>query len=222
MAVPYLQREDAVLVRLAQGEDTRAFDELVRRYQDKVYRLAYKVLRHEHDAAEALQDTFLSAYRGLRNFGEESTFSTWLYRIATNASLMKCRRRRDNHFSLDGSQGLPEEAEPRQLRDWSAQPPERLLTAETREVMREGIQRLNEGARMVFLLRDIEGLWNAEAGAILELSVPAVKSRPHRARLFLRDWMTRYFEDQAVRRPSKPLPSFTPRPARLGMPVSAR
>ena len=208
-------------MQLAQGEDTRAFDELVRRYQDRVYRLAYKLLRHEHDAAEALQDAFLSAYRGLKDFRAESTFSTWLYRIATNASLMKYRRRRDNHFSLDGSQGLPEEAEPRQLRDWSAQPPEELLTAETREVMEEGVQRLHEGLRVVFLLCDVDGLSNAEAGAILKLSLPAVKSRLHRARLFLRDWMTRYFEDRTVRRPAKPSSSLTPRPARLGMPVSA-
>ncbi len=208
-------------MQLAQGEDTRAFDELVRRYQDRVYRLAFKLLRHEHDAAEALQDAFLSAYRGLKDFRAESTFSTWLYRIATNASLMKYRQRRDNHFSLDGSRGLTAEAEPRQLRDWSAQPPEELITAETREVMEEGVQRLHEGLRTVFLLRDIDGLSNAEAGAVLRLSVPAVKSRLHRARLFLRDWMTRYFEDRAVRRPLKPPSSLTPGPARLGMPASA-
>jgi len=213
MTIRYQQQADAVLVQLAQGEDTRAFDELVRRYQGRVYRLACKILRHEHDAAEALQDTFLSAYRGLKSFRAESTFSTWLYRIAANASLMKYRRRRDDHFSLDGWQGSGEEAEPMQLHDWSAQPPEQLLTAETREVMEEGLQRLNEGLRTVFVLRDVEGLSNAETGAILKLSVPAVKSRLHRAHLFLRDWMTRYFEDQAARRPSKPLPRFTPGPA---------
>jgi RNA polymerase sigma-70 factor, ECF subfamily len=221
MTIPHHQLADAALVRLAQGEDTRAFDELVRRYQDRVYRLAYKLLRHEHDAAEALQDAFLSAYRGIKDFRAESTFSTWLYRIATNASLMKYRRRRDNHFSFDGSQGLPEDAEPLQLRDWSAQPPEALLTAETREVMEAGVQRLHEGLRVVFLLCDVDGLSNAEAGAILKLSLPAVKSRRHRARLFLRDWMTCYFEDRAARRLSKPSPSLTPRPARLEMPVSA-
>lgn len=221
MTIPHHQLEDAVLVRLAQGEDTRAFDELVRRYQGRVYRLAYRLLRHEDDAAEALQDAFLSAYRSLKGFRAESTFSTWLYRIATNASLMKYRRRRDNHFSLDGSQGLPEEAEPRQLRDWSAQPPEELLTAETREVMEEGVKRLPESLRVVFLLCDVDGLSNAEAGAILRLSVPAVKSRLHRARLVLRDWMTGYFEDRAVRGPRKPPSSLTPRPARLGMPAAA-
>src|SRR4051812_43650501 len=88
---------DEELVKIAQAGDTRAFDELVRRYREKVYRLSFKILRHEDDAAESLQDAFLSAYRGLKNFKAESTFSTWLYRIATNASLMKYRKRRDNH-----------------------------------------------------------------------------------------------------------------------------
>ena len=200
MTIPHHQLEDAVLVQLAQGEDTRAFDELVRRYQDRVYRLAFKLLRHEHDAAEALQDAFLSAYRGLKDFRAESTFSTWLYRIATNASLMKYRQRRDNHFSLDGSRGLTAEAEPRQLRDWSAQPPEELLTAETRQVMAEGIERLPEELRTVFVLRDIEELSNAEVAEILGLSVAAVKSRLHRGRIQLRERLNRYFTDRMTKK----------------------
>jgi RNA polymerase sigma-70 factor (ECF subfamily) len=158
MSEQFRTQTDDELVRFAQGGENRAFDELVRRYQDKVYRLSYKILRHEDDAAEALQDAFLSAYRGLGNFKAESTFSTWLYRIATNASLMKYRKRRDHHFSLDQSQSQNEEAEPMQLPDWAAQPPEELLTAETREVMEEGIQRLPEELRTVFVLRDIEEL----------------------------------------------------------------
>src|SRR4030095_14577955 len=88
----YREQNDEALVRIAQGGDTRAFDELVVRYRDKVYRLSFKILRHEDDAAEALQEAFLSAYKGLAKFKSESTFSTWLYRIATNAALMKYRR----------------------------------------------------------------------------------------------------------------------------------
>jgi RNA polymerase sigma-70 factor (ECF subfamily) len=198
--IDYRTRPDEELVRFAQGGENRAFDELVRRYQDKVYRLSYKILRHEDDAAEALQDAFLSAYRGLKNFKAESTFSTWLYRIATNASLMKYRKRRDNHISLDQSQSQNEEAEPLQLPDWSAQPTEELLTAEMREVMEEGIQRLPEELRTVFVLRDIEGLSNAEVGEILELSVAAVKSRLHRARIALRERLNRYFSDKMTRK----------------------
>src|SRR5262245_46336543 len=101
MKTMYREQNDEALVRLAQGGDTRAFDELVVRYRDKVYRLALRILRHEEDAAEALQEAFLSAYRGLKNFKVESTFSTWLYRVATNAALMRYRRRRAPTISID-------------------------------------------------------------------------------------------------------------------------
>lgn len=200
MSDRYRTAADDELVRIAQGGENRAFDELVRRYQDKVYRLSYKILRHEDDAAEALQDAFLSAYRGLGNFKAESTFSTWLYRIATNASLMKYRKRRDNHVSLDQSQSANEDAEPLQLPDWSAQPPEDLLTAETRQVMAEGIERLPEELRTVFVLRDIQELSNAEVAEILDLSVAAVKSRLHRGRIQLRERLNRYFTDRMTKK----------------------
>jgi RNA polymerase sigma-70 factor (ECF subfamily) len=209
MSAIYQQAPDDQLVLMAQSGENRAFDELVRRYQDKVYRLSYKILRHEEDAAEALQDAFLSAYKGLRNFKAESTFSTWLYRIATNASLMKYRKRRDGHISLEQSQTpgpRGEEGEPLQIPDWSEQPLEVLLDAETRAVMEEGIQMLPEDDRTVFVLRDIEGLSNAEVAEILELSVAAVKSRLHRARIKLRDRLNRYFQDRLNPRDRRPLP----------------
>jgi RNA polymerase sigma-70 factor (ECF subfamily) len=198
--VRYAAEQDEALVRLAQSGDTRAFDELVRRYRDKVYRLSFKILRHEDDAAEALQDAFLSAFRGLKNFKVESTFSTWLYRIATNASLMKYRKRREHHVSLEQSQSGDEDAETLQLPDWTTQPLKELLDQETRQVMNEGIARLPEELRTVFVLRDIEELSNAEVAEILDLTVAAVKSRLHRARLALRDRLTRYFSDKMTRR----------------------
>jgi RNA polymerase sigma-70 factor (ECF subfamily) len=200
MTIVYAESSDEELVRVAQGGDRRAFDELVRRYKDKVYRLSYKILRHEEDAAEALQDAFMSAYRGLPNFKAESTFSTWLYRIATNASLMKYRRRREGHVSLEQSQSVDGTAEPMQIPDWTQQPMKELLNRETREVMEEGISRLPEELRTVFVLRDIEELSNAEVAEILNLSVAAVKSRLHRARIFLRDRLNRYFSDKMTRK----------------------
>ena len=196
----YTAQADSDLVVEAQGGDTRAFDELVRRYRDKVYRLSYKILRNEDDAAEALQDAFLSAYRGLKNFKAESTFSTWLYRITTNASLMKYRKRRDNVISLEQSQNPSPGAEAVQLPDWSTQPLDELLDAETRQVMEEGKALLDEDLRTVFTLRDEEGLSNAEVAEILDLTVAAVKSRLHRARLRLRDRLSRYFADRLTRR----------------------
>ena len=200
MTTDYAVHTDPSLVSAAQKGDTRAFDELVRRYRDRVYRLSFKILRNEDDAAEALQDAFLSAYRGLRNFKAESTFSTWLYRITTNASLMKYRKRRDNLVSLEQSQSPGEGAEALQLPDWSTLPLDELLDSETREVMEEGKALLDEDLRTVFTLRDEEGLSNAEVAEILDLTVAAVKSRLHRARLRLRDRLSRYFADRLTRR----------------------
>jgi RNA polymerase sigma-70 factor (ECF subfamily) len=200
VTLDYKNAADSELVVAAQAGDSRGFDELVRRYQDKVYRLSFKILRHEDDAAEALQDAFLSAFRGIRNFKAESTFSTWLYRIATNAALMKYRKRRDGHVSLEQSQSGEGDSEAMQLPDWTTQPLKDLLDSETREVMQEGIERLPDELRTVFVLRDVQELSNAEVAEILELSVAAVKSRLHRARIILRDRLNRYFADKLKRR----------------------
>jgi len=201
MPATIAERPDAELVQLAQGGETRAFDELVRRYQDKVFRLSFKILRHEDDAAEAVQDAFLSAYRGLRNFKAESTFSTWLYRIATNAALMKYRRRRDGHVSYEQSQGAIEDAEPMAIADWAAQPLEELLDAETREILSREVERLPANEREVFVLRDIMEQSNEQVAKELGLSVAAVKSRLHRARVHLRDRVNRYFREKLSRKP---------------------
>ncbi len=200
MSTNYKELGDEALVRLAQEGDRRAFDELVRRYQDKVYRLALRILRNEDDAAETLQEAFLSAYRGIKNFKAESTFSTWLYRVATNAALMRYRRRREGHVSLEQSQTPGDDVEPLTIPDWSTMPLSELLDRETREVMEEGIDKLPEELRTVFVLRDVEGMSNAEVAEVLDLSVPAVKSRLHRARLALRDRLNRYFADRLTRR----------------------
>jgi RNA polymerase sigma-70 factor, ECF subfamily len=200
MTVNYRELPDDRLVHQTQEGDTRAFDELVTRYRDRVYRLAFKILRHEEDAAEALQDAFLSAFRGIKNFKSESTFSTWLYRVATNASLMKYRKRRDDHLSLEQSQSHEPDSEPLAIPDWSRQPLEELLDGETREVMEEGLRRLPEDLRVVFILRDEEGLSNAEVAEMLEITVAAVKSRLHRARIALRDRLDRYFQDRMTRK----------------------
>lgn len=196
MTIQHQELADAELVKLAQDGDNRAFDELVRRYENKVYRLAFKILRHEDDAGEALQDAFLSAYRGLKNFKADSTFSTWLYRVATNAALMKYRKRRDGHVSLEQSQSHDEDAEGLQIADWSALPDDDLLTGELDEILSEGLDRLPDELREVFVMRDIEGLSNSDVAERLRLTVPAVKSRLHRARLQLRDRLNRYFQDR--------------------------
>ncbi len=194
--IQHQELADAELVKLAQGGDNRAFDELVRRYENKVYRLTFKILRHEDDAGEALQDAFMSAYRGLKNFKADSTFSTWLYRVATNAALMKYRKRRDGHVSLEQSQSYDEDADKLEIPDWSALPDEDLLTGELDDILAEGLSRLPDELREVFVMRDIEELSNSDVAERLQLTVPAVKSRLHRARLQLRDRLNRYFQDK--------------------------
>ena len=201
MSVDYSALTDVQLVERSKAGDNRGFDELVRRYRDRVYRLATKILRHDDDAAEALQDAFFSAYRGLGNFKSESTFSTWLYRIATNASLMKLRRRRDAHVSYEQSQGSEPDAEPLAIPDWSAQPLDELLDSEAREVLGHEVDLLPANEKEVFVLRDIMEQSNADVAKELGLTVAAVKSRLHRARLHLRDRMNRYFRERSSRPP---------------------
>jgi RNA polymerase sigma-70 factor (ECF subfamily) len=195
----YAAIPDAILVQRTQGGDNRSFDELVRRYREKVYRLAFKILRHEDDAAEALQDAFLSAYRGLKNFKAESTFSTWLYRITTNAALMKYRKRREGHISLEQSQSRDAEVHPIELADWSAIPDDQLEDRETWEVLMEAVDRLPEDLRLVFYRRDWLEESNAEVADALGLTVAAVKSRLHRARIQLRDRLNRHFAGKISR-----------------------
>ena len=196
----YHELPDAQLVVRTQGGDTRAFDELVRRYRDKVYRLAFKILRHEEDAAEALQDAFLSAFRGLKNFKAESTFSTWLYRITTNAALMKYRKRREGHVSLEQSQSRDDDLQPMELADWSQIPEDQLEDRETWQVLMDAVEQLPDDLKTVFYRRDWLEESNAEVADALSLSVAAVKSRLHRARIQLRDRLNRYFAGKLARR----------------------
>jgi RNA polymerase sigma-70 factor (ECF subfamily) len=201
MTMAHATLPDTELVDLARVGDARAFDELVRRYQDRVFRLCFKILRHEEDAMEASQDAFLSAFRGLPRFKADSTFSTWLYRVATNAALMKYRKRRAGHVSYEQSQSSLEDLEPLAIADWSQQPLDQLLDAETREILNREMDRLPENEREVFVLRDIMEQSNEEVAKELGITIAAVKSRLHRARVHLRDRVNRYFREKLTRKP---------------------
>ncbi len=191
--------DDKVLVERAQHGDTVAFDELVARYADKVHRLTYKVLRHEEDAEDALQDAFLSAYRNLSRFKGESTFSTWLYRVAMNAALMRLRKRRDGMVSIEQPSDREDSRVTLQLADWAKTPPDMIINDELRTALERAVDALPEELSTVFRLREVDGSSNSEVAEILGLSVPAVKSRLHRARVALRDSLNRYFADRAGR-----------------------
>jgi RNA polymerase sigma-70 factor (ECF subfamily) len=183
---------DEELVQKAQQDDERAFGKLVERYETKVYSLAIKMLRNPEDAEDVLQDTFLRAYRGIKSFQGNSTFSTWIYRITANSALMRLRKKQLPTVSIDDAD---ERETPINIADWSPGPVEQLLTQETQKAMDEAIEALPPEFKQVFILRDVEELSNAEVAEILDLSVAAVKSRLHRARLKVRNRLAAYFSE---------------------------
>lgn len=185
-----------LLQRLKAG-DPLAFTQLVEENQNQIYNLALKMLNNPQDAEDVLQETFLSAFKALPGFEGRSSLSTWLYRIASNASLMRLRRKQPDTVSVDEPLTLEEgDTVPRQLVDWSAIPEEILLSSESRQVMDAAIARLPESLRIVFILRDIEGLSTQETGEVAGLSEGAVKTRLHRARLQLREMLSAYFAER--------------------------
>jgi RNA polymerase sigma-70 factor (ECF subfamily) len=192
---------DTELVAPLKKEDAAAFEELLRRYEPKVYGLARSVTRSESDAQDSLQDTFLSVYRKIESFNEEASLSTWIYRIAINAALMKVRKRRRDERTLPLDDYMPQydEGGYRTIAgpDWPLRGDEVLLCRELAQILRESILALPHDYRSVFILRDQEGLSTGEVASILELSVPALKSRLHRARLFLRERIKKDWLDSA-------------------------
>jgi RNA polymerase sigma-70 factor (ECF subfamily) len=194
--------KEAELLRSLRAGDAEAYRKLVELNSANVYNVALKLLGDEREAEDVLQETFLSAFEALDRFEGRSRLSTWLYRIAYNASLMRLRKRKQMlTFSLD--QPLHEEdgdapSVSRHLVDWSTLPEELLLTAEAREVMDRAIAELPEALRSTFILRDVQGLSGAETADILGISVQAVKNRLHRARLQLRDRLSSYFSERAA------------------------
>jgi RNA polymerase sigma-70 factor (ECF subfamily) len=189
---PYSEAE-IDLARLRSG-DKAAFTQVVELYADSLYNLAFKLLGNQQEAEDALQETFLNAYKAIQGFEGRSSLNTWLYRIAYNTALMRRRKQRAATVSIDEPLTLDDgQIVPRQFFDWCCLPERDLLSGEALEVMDEAIQRLSESLKPVFVLRDIEGLSTSETGEVLDLSEAAVKSRLHRARLFLREELSAYF-----------------------------
>src|SRR5712671_1982642 len=187
--------EELALVQSAKGGDVSAFEELVRRYDRNVFRIAQHITQNREDAEDVVQDAFLKAYSNLNQFQGQSKFYTWLVRIAVNEALMKLRRRRpERTVSLDEEVKTEEDSVPREVADWSPNPEQQYSQAELREILSKTIQGLPPGFRTVFVLRDVEGLSTEETADALDLSIPAVKSRLLRARLQLRERLSRYFQ----------------------------
>lgn len=186
--------EDQELVeRVRQGE-TSAFSTLVTRYNRKIYRLAKHITDSEADAEDVLQDTFLKAFEHLDSFQGNSKFYTWLVRIAVNESLMRLRKRKSSRtVSLDEPVENGDDPVIREIAVWDGNPEQRYSNEELRQILDQAIQNLKPTFRTVFLLRDVEELSTEETAAALDLSIPAVKSRLLRARLELRERLTRMF-----------------------------
>ena len=154
--------------------------------------------------SDILQETFIKAYQHISSFDGRSSLSTWLYRIATNEALMFLRKRKLTTFSIDEPiDNGNEDQEPIQIVDWCCLPENELMSSEARSYMDKAIQELPYSLRVVFLLRDIEGLSTLETGEVLNLSETAVKTRLSRARMRLRELLTAYYGDRLFRLSSK-------------------
>jgi RNA polymerase sigma-70 factor (ECF subfamily) len=192
---------EAELLAGLRARDPAAYRKLVELNSANVYHVALKLLGDAQEAEDVLQETFLSAFEAMDRFEGRSQLSTWLYRIAYNASLMRLRKRKQKTtFSLDHPLGGDEdgvEIAGRYLVDWSTMPDGQLLSAEARQEMDRAIAELPETLRSTFILRDIQGLSGAETAEVLGITVQAVKTRLHRARLWLRDRLSAYFAERA-------------------------
>ena len=197
---------EEALVQELQGGNLEAFDKIVELYQKKIYALSFNLARNAMDAQDVTQEVLLTLFRKINTFQGKSAFSSWVYRITLNASYMKLRsKKKDQSISLDdllptyNGAGFQQE----KIQDWSENTESLLFTNETKSVIQKATDQLPEKEKVVFLLRDVEGLSTEKVSEILELTIPAVKSRLHRARLFLRKKLSNYFGEFNARREKK-------------------
>lgn len=187
--------DELQLVTRARTGDAAAFSSLVERYERKIYRLAKNITQNDEDAEDVLQDTFLKAYEHLPDFQGNSKFYTWLVRIAVNEALMKLRKRKtDRTVPLDEPVDTGEETVVREIAVWDEDPEKKFSQEELAQILNDAVQSLKPAFRTVFVLRDIEELSTEETAQALDISIPAVKSRLLRARLQLREKLTRFFK----------------------------
>jgi RNA polymerase sigma-70 factor, ECF subfamily len=189
-------KED-ISVEALKAKDRAEFVRLVEAYSGHIYRLGLKMLHNPQDAEDILQETFIKAFRHIDGFDGRSRVSTWLYRIAANEALMLLRRRQPDfvsiHETVESDEG---EYEPVQIVDWCCLPEGELLSTEGRSRLDEAVDRLPHNLRVVFLLRDIEGLSTRETADVLDLTETAVKTRLSRARLRLREDLSSYYKER--------------------------
>jgi len=170
-----VREDEPLLVASARAGDAAAFEELVARYEDKIFRLTSNITGNREDAEDAMQDAFLKAYAHLNNFHGESRFYTWLVRIAANEALMRLRKRRPNHFSLDQSIEGDSDLMPRELEEWSPNPEQLYAKSEIDNIVATFVDQLEDEYRIVLVLRDVEELSTQETADALGISGTVVK-----------------------------------------------
>lgn len=194
LAVTATASDDLDLVHASRDGDVAAFAELVRRYDRKLFRLVRHFMRNQEDAEDVVQEAFLKAFQHLEQFREDAKFSTWLIRIGLNQALIKLRKRRlAREVSMDNDFESEDSHLPLDVADWAPNPEQLYRAAELQAILRRALQKLSPGSRMVFVLRDIEGLSLEQTAEALDLSVGAVKARSWRARLQLRERLSKHF-----------------------------
>lgn len=201
--MPPVEDPDRELVSLARTGDYAAFESLVSKYERRVYGLAMRIVGRRHDAEEVVQQTFLSVVEHLAEFRQEATFYTWLMRIATNHALALLRKRTVRAAapleSGDRGEGYADVPHPDFIAPWRETPDQIAARRETQELLAQALAELDEKYRVVFVLRDVEGLSTAETAAALDITESNVKVRLLRARLMLRERLTRVFGDESTR-----------------------
>jgi len=190
--------DDNVLLEELRKGSSEAVEALFERFHGKIYGLAMSILKNESDAEEAAQDVFLTVFRKADTFQGNSALYSWIYRICVNACLMRLRgKRRQETVSIEEFMPVftEEGRHAGSVEAWGKEVERKMLNKELGQVIRKFTEDLSEKYRVVFLLSDVEGLSNEETAQILGLSVPAVKSRLHRARLYLRERLSRYLRE---------------------------
>ena len=199
VTTPLLQAEGTVrdsereLIFQAKSGSTSAFEQLVERFETRIFRIVQRITNHYQDSEDVVQNAFLKAFRNLPRFRGDSSFYTWLVRIAVNESIMTLRRRRFNEFSIDEACEFDEISIPREIKDWGPNPEQLYSQHELQGILTTAISELKPGYRTIFQLLEIEGLSTKETAQVLDLSVSAVKVRRLRARIALRNSLDKYF-----------------------------
>ena len=198
--------EEEQLVKNLQAGKIDSFEQLANLYQKRIYSLSFNLTRNAMDSEDVTQEVLLTLFKKIHTFQGRSAFSSWVYRITLNATYMKLRsRKKEPNISIEdllpsfNGSGFQKE----KIQDWSENTESLLFDNETRAIIQKAVDLLPDKEKIVFLLRDVEGLSSEKVSVILDLTIPAIKSRLHRARLFLRKKLANYFEEYKVRKEIK-------------------